>query len=54
MSSIPPGSSPFIGSSWISSSGWESRQRGDAEPLAHPDRIRADLVARAFVEADTV
>ena len=52
ISRMPAGSSPFIGSSRISSSGSASRQRATPRRWRMPERVRLDAVVAAGGEAD--
>ena len=52
MSRMPPGSSPFVGSSSTSSLGFAEQRRRQAEPLPHPLRVAADLVACPALKPD--
>ncbi len=54
MSRMPAGSRPFAGSSSTSSFGVADQRGGDPEPLAHPEGVAADAIARAIEQADLV
>ncbi len=51
ISCMPAGSSPFMGSSKMSSSGSPSKQDGDAKALAHAQRVGGDLPVGALGQA---
>ena len=54
ISSMPPGSRPFIGSSRISSCGVPEQAGGHAQPLAHPHGVLRHLVVGPVQDADAL